>query len=79
MYTHDTSEPQGYVTANLSLVTSPLHREPIAIGWHARKLWLGMDAGARSSHTFVECFKLALKDPARAALPSWLTAEQVRW
>jgi hypothetical protein len=53
-------------------------REPIAIGWHARKLWLGMDSGARSIHTYVESFKLALQDAGRAAsMPSWLSAEQV--
>jgi hypothetical protein len=48
------------------------------MGWRARKLWSELSDQARSKHTFVENFKLALHDPERAsALPSWLTAEQV--
>jgi hypothetical protein len=49
------------------------------MGWKARKRWTELNDQARTKHTFVENFKLALHDPARAsALPSWLTAEQVR-
>jgi hypothetical protein len=52
--------------------------EPIAIGWHARTLWLKLDDDTRSSHTYVEAFKLALQDPERAGrLPAWLKPEKV--
>ncbi len=54
-------------------------RDPIAIGWNARKRWTELDDQARTKHTFLENFKLALHDPQRAGtLPMWLTAEQVR-
>jgi hypothetical protein len=53
-------------------------RSPITIGWRARNQWLALDAAARQGHTYIEAFKLALQDTARAAnLPPWLSAEQV--
>jgi hypothetical protein len=61
-----------------SSCTSLTHREPIAIGWRARKTWTQLERPGLDTHTYMESFKLALHDPVRAAaLPPWLNAEKV--